>query len=117
MTSADSKLPPGFEALEPFVNPWAAAGTANRARLRLVSDEQGRTAFYNAAKDLAAPALAHLDRKTLTDLDERENRLMNLLLSLCHVALAVEAQGPDETRHGQMRAHMKITRATADHGA
>jgi hypothetical protein len=112
-----SLLPPGFEALEPFADAWAVAGTANRARLRTASGEADRLAFYNAAKDLAAPALAHLDRKPLAELDDQEKRLMNLLLGLCHVALAVEAQGPDEARHGRMRAFMKITRTTADLGA
>lgn len=114
MSGANSELPAGFEALEPFVDAWAVAGAANRARLRTMSSEVDRAAFYNAARDLVAPALAHLDRKPLDGLDDREKRLMNLLLSLCHVALAVEAQGPDEVRHGRMRAHMKITRATAD---
>ena len=46
--------------------------------------------------------------------DEKEERLMNLLLSLCHVAQAVEIQGDDEPKHALGRQHMKITRASAD---
>lgn len=112
--SANSLLPPGFEPLEPFVESWAVAGAANRAQRRLESSESERVAFFNAAKELAPTALAHLDRKPLNEFDEQEQRLMNLLLSLCHVAQAVEIQGDDEPRHALGRQYMKITVASAD---
>lgn len=107
-------LPARFEALEPFVGSWAVAGSANRAQRRSESTEGERLAFYEAAKDLAPAALEFLDQKALQDFDEREHRLMNLMLSLAHVALAVEAQGSDEARHAESRRYMKITRAPAD---
>lgn len=71
-------------------------------------------AFFNAAKDLAAPALEVLDRKPLREFDAREKRLMSLLLSLVHVALAVEIQAEDEPRHAKGARHMRITRASSD---
>jgi hypothetical protein len=107
-------LPTGFELLEPFVESWAVAGSANRAHRRLASSESERIAFYDAAKDLLAPGLAHLDRKAVGQFDEKEKRLMNLLLSFCHVSLAVEVQGDDEAKHGRGRQHLKITKASAD---
>jgi len=114
MNGTNCQLPSGFEALEPFVESWAVNGAANRSHRRLVSSESERVAFFNAAKDLAPTALSYLDRKPLNQFDEKEQRLMNLLLSLCHAALAVEIQGDDEPKHAQGRQHMKITRASAD---
>src|SRR5688572_32846266 len=98
-----ARLPAGFEALEPFVEGWSIAGAANRAQRRNDSTPAERTAFYEAASPLAPAALEHLDRKALGAFDEGEERLMNLMLTLAHVALAVEAQGPDEARHASNR--------------
>jgi hypothetical protein len=114
MSGGHSILPPGFEALEPFVESWAVAGTANRAHRRLVSSESDRVAFFTAARDMLAAALTYLDTKPLEQFDEKEQRLMNLMLSLCHVSLAVEMQRDDEEKHARARRHMKITRAAAD---
>lgn len=114
MSVSKGLLPSGFEALEPFVESWAIEGAANRAHRRLMSSAAQRVAFFNAARDLMPAGLDFLDRKPLNQFDEKEERLMNLLLSLCHVAQAVEIQGDDEPRHALGRRHMKITRASAD---
>jgi hypothetical protein len=107
-------LPPGFETLTPFVDRFAVSGTANRAQLRDEATREEREAFHAAAKDLIAPALDLLDRKPLDQLDESEQRLLNLTLSFSHIALAVEIQGPDEERHAELRRYMRITRSPAD---
>ena len=109
-----SLLPEGYASLEPFVDRFAVSGTANRAALRTDASEKERVAFFEAAKDLIAPALDQLDRKPLGELDERERRLLDLALSFAHIALAVEIQGPDEARHARMREYMRITRSPAD---
>lgn len=109
-----TSLPAGFESLEPFVERFAISGTANRAQLRSDLGSAERTAFYEAAKDLIAPALDLLDKKPVDALDDSEQRLMDLCLSFAHVALAVEIQGPDEERHASMREYMRITRSPAD---
>jgi hypothetical protein len=114
MSDTAGLLPAGFEALEPFVASWAIDGAANRAHRRLVTSDAERVAFFNAAKELLPAGLDHLDRKPLELFDEKEQRLMNLFLSLCHVAQAVEIQGDDEPAHALGRRHMKITRASAD---
>lgn len=111
---SDALLPAGFESLAAFVEFWAKDTAAARAQQRDLSDEAGRVAFYNAAMDLVPPALALLDAKPLADFDAREQRLMNLMLSFTHVALAVELQRDDEPRHTSNRRHMHITRAPAD---
>ncbi len=109
-----TSLPAGFEALEPFVQRFAVAGTANRAQLRGDSTREERAAFHAAAKDLIAPALDLLDTRQLGALAEDEQRLLDLTLSFAHVALAVEIQGPDEERHAELRRTMRIVRSTAD---
>ncbi len=106
-------LPDGFAALEPFVARWAVPGTAARAARRGESSAEEREAFYGVAKDKLLPALAYLDGKKLEAFDAADNRLMDMMLSLAHVALAVEGLGDDEPRHAEMRRHMQITRSPA----
>jgi hypothetical protein len=114
MTGAPRLLPPGFETLEPFAARWAAPSAAERDRLRAESSEADRAAFYDACRDRAAPALAMLDRKPIDDLDERERRLLDLMLCFAHVAIAVEIQGDLEEGRTQARRHLRITRSSAD---
>jgi len=114
MSQPSSKLPPGFDALEPFAGAWAVAGANNRANARVSSTAEAREAFVAAARPLLIPALEYLDQKPLSQFDEAEQRLMNLLLTLAHVAMAVEVQGDDEPKHAQASRYMTITRAPAD---
>ncbi|HTZ69605.1 MAG TPA: hypothetical protein VMB71_03055 [Acetobacteraceae bacterium] len=114
MSGAASRLPPGFEMLEPFVDAWAIAGTRERAERRVASAAAERIAFFNAVKDILPAGLAYLDRKPLAAFDESETRLMNLLLSCAHVSLAVELQGDAEPHHAEAAHHLRITRAPAN---
>lgn len=107
-------LPAGFEALEPFADRFAVAGTAARAQRRTHSAAAERTAFFAAARDLIGPALDQLDAKPLGQLDDAERRLLDMALTFAHVALAVEVHGADEPRHAAMRECMRITRSPAD---
>ena len=109
-----SALPAGFEELEPFVAFWAVAGTANRDLRRGESSPEQRLAFFEAMRPRLQQALALLDEKRLGDLDETEQRLMNLLLSFAHVTLAVEMMDQAEPRHASFRKEMRITRSPAD---
>jgi hypothetical protein len=111
------RLPTGFEALEPFVKRWAIGGTAARDALRGSSSAQERQAFYAAAQPLLAAALDYLDARPIQQFDDKETRLMELMLSLAHIAIAVEIQQEDEPQHALARAHMRITRSPADEAA
>lgn len=113
MTAA-AVLPTAFSALEPFVENWALDGTAQRAAQRSTSSPQQRETFFAAASPLLDAALDHLDRHPLNALEPTEQRLMNLMLSLAHVALAVEIQGPDELKSAPWRDRMRINRSAAD---
>ncbi len=114
MNRRTAQLPPGFEALEPFAESWALSDAAGRAHRRSASSEADRLAFYAAALPLVPQALAYLDAKPLDRFDEKERRLMNLLLALCHVSLAVEVQGDAEAAHAEARRTLRITRAPSD---
>ncbi len=114
MSGQSSLLPRGFETLESFAKFWAAETAAERAHCRDVSDEADRLTFYNAANELIPKALAYLDEKPLNQLNESEQRLMRLVLSFGHVAMAVELQREDESKHAKNRPYMRITRAPAD---
>ena len=114
MTVKDSKLPAGFEALEPYVAEWAVKGSANRSRRRLESDADERAAFFEAARPLLEPALARLDEKPLDQFDAAEKRLMDLMLTFAHISLAGEIQGEDEPRHARDARFLTITRTPAD---
>ncbi len=114
MSVASSLLPPGFEVLEPFAGTWAVAGSNNRAQRRQESTEAERAAFYNVAKDKLADALAYLDKKPLDRFDEKEQRLMNLILCLAHVAMATEVQRDHESSHARVRRYLAITKSPAD---
>jgi hypothetical protein len=103
-------LPDGFEPLEPFVAAWAIASVSERATLRGRATAAERRAFYAVASGLLERALDYLDAKPLASLDDGEQRLMQLMLSLAHVALAEETLGDDEPEHARLRAFMPITR-------
>jgi len=107
-------LPDGFESLEFFVDRWAVKGSANRDARRTESTENERVAYFEAAKGLVPAALELLDKKPLSELNEKENRLLDMMLSFCHVSMAVEMLGKAEARHAQFRKAMPITRSPAD---
>lgn len=109
-----ARLPAGFETLEPFAELWALRTTAQRAASRSASRPEDRQAFFAAASPLLDEALALLDGKPLAALAADERRLMDLMLSLAHVALAVEIQGPDEGRSAPWRDRLRITRSATD---
>ena len=113
MSGAAAPLPPGFEALDPYVDTWALETADQRAKRRLVIPEADRLAFYEAAKPLLPKALEFLDGKPIARFNEQEARLMNLMLSLAHVSLAVEVQRANEGKHALGARHLTIVRSPA----
>ena len=109
-----TSLPADFSALEEFVASWACSSTAERAAKRTTSTPQEREALFAAASPRMEAALDYLDARPSTAFTEADWRLMDLMLSLAHVALAVEIQGPDEVASAPWRDRMRITRSTAD---
>lgn len=111
--STQTTLPAGFCALEPFVAWWAAPTLSERDTRRLDSTEEQRLEFYNAAKDLAADALAYLDSRLFAEYDEADHRLLDLMLGLIHATLAVEIEKGEEHIHARGARSMPIVRERA----
>lgn len=109
-----SLIPAPFAALEPFVAHWARDTLAGRDSARLKSTPEQRRAFYDAAGALAPEIMVFLDSRPLAGFTPGERALMNLMLSLAHVALAVELQGDDEPIHAFGARRMPIVRGHAD---
>lgn len=86
----DMSLPQGFESLAPFVAAWSKPKAADRAAQRIASNMDELKTFYEAVMAKAEEALTYLDTFDIDALPEREQRLMNLLLSLPEAANAVE---------------------------
>lgn len=107
-------LPDFHASLEPFAAAWAMPTTAERATRRSRSTPEERQAFYDAVSPVAAQILDELDQRPLTELDEKQKRLLDLVLAFGHVALAIEIQGPDEVQHSRWRDRMVVTRSPAD---
>lgn len=114
MSDQSTALPQGFEALSPFVEFWAADTAAGRAECRQVRTEADRKSFYLAARPLLPEALQYLDSKSLDALEESEQRLMQLVLSFAHIAMAEELHREKEAEHARDRHFLRITRAPAD---
>lgn len=83
-------LPSGFEALEPYVEYWAAETNDLRWDRRSRASMAQIRDFYDAMLALAEPAMVHLEAFPLGDMPDAETRLCCLLLSLAHVSIAVE---------------------------
>lgn len=102
-------LPPGFEALEPFVAQWALAGETARAAARSAACDNERENFYAAAQPLMEAALAYLDGKPIGSLDASDATLMRLMLSLANVYHSVEVLGDAEADNARMRNRLTFT--------
>jgi hypothetical protein len=104
MTNAqetEALLPPGFEALEPFVAYWARKTTDERWDQRARASMAEITAFYDAMYEAAEDAIAWLDRHNPigSELSAPAQRLAELLLALAHAAIAVEMHRQSRSPH------------------
>lgn len=111
------KLPEDFVDLEPFVERFALATTAERAARRGEATLEERQAFYDAMNGRVAAALDYLDSRPLDALTPAEKNLMNLALGFAHVTISIETQGPDESRHAELRKTMRISHSPSDAAA
>ena len=85
-----NSLPPGYENLEAYVADWNLPDSRARSGKRATTSYVAIKAFYDAILPLAPAALADLANLELGALDERQERLLKLLLSLAEIGPAVE---------------------------
>lgn len=103
------RLPKEYSTLEKFVDAWSLPDRDSRSQQRANSSAEERAEFFNATKDHVDSALAMLDRKPLHELNEQEQRLLNLLLAFAHVSLAIEIQANAESQHAKSREALRFT--------
>ena len=82
-------LPAGFSELEPFLD-WSLASESERLQKRLDSSMDEINTFYSAMLGRIEEALEYLNGFPLDQLDEPQQRLMNMALSLAEIWVAVE---------------------------
>ena len=88
-----SRLPKGFASLERWLDDWVLADSSARLDKRMRSSLEELRAFYDGMLPHAEAALAYLAQCRLGELDEAEERLLKLMLSLAEVGPAIEWYG------------------------
>jgi hypothetical protein len=91
--TASGRLPSGYEALEPFVDEWALAGSRERTEQRHTSTIEEIRGFYEAMMTVAERGLGDLSQRQLGALEPEWECLLRLFLSLAEVGPAVEWYG------------------------
>ena len=86
-------LPPGFEALSPFVGQWALDTTEQRLQARSSATMAEIRAFYEAMLPRAEAAIACIDESDLHDLPAANATLAKLVLARAQAAVAIEMHG------------------------
>ena len=86
---AGSKLPAGFEDLEPYAQ-FAIASREERFRKRFEFDMDQIRAFYDTILPRTDAIMAHLNAMDLATLPEPERRLLTMMLMLVEVSRCVE---------------------------
>ena len=84
------QLPKGFKSLEKWIDMWVLPDSQARTDQRHAVDYAEIESFYHDMLKKADKALAYLQQKQLGELDEAEERLLKLMLSLAEIGPCVE---------------------------
>ena len=87
---ADPLLPNGFDDLEAFARDWALPTERERSLQRHRASIAEIKSFYETMLERVDAAMEHLNRFAMNELPAREQRLLDLALSLAEVAPAIE---------------------------
>jgi hypothetical protein len=110
-------LPPGFAALECFVEDWVLPDAAARMTKRQASRIEDIKAFYDAMLPMGEEALAWLRDFDLGTLPPEGERLLKLMLALAEVAPAVEWYGDPRVYDGFPVERIRYLRQIPDTAA
>lgn len=85
-----SRLPADFEHLDALVDEWVLPDSRARAAKRLATPYADIRRFYDTMLAAAPAALEYLSDRRLGSLDDADERLLKLMLSLAEVGPSVE---------------------------
>ena len=110
------RLPAGFEDLEAFVDRWSVPTSHERWIKRAAMPYAEIETFYDAMLARADDATACLEQFPLDDMPEPEQRLFQLMLAMCHAAIAVEVHQAPSIRHAPQAHALRIVKGFQPHG-
>jgi hypothetical protein len=116
VSTAASRLPAGFEELEPFFDHWSTATSHERWIRRAGTPYPEIVEFYEAMFARAEEATTYLEQFPLNDMPEPAQNLFKLLLAMCHAAIAVEMHQAPTIRHAPPQHALKIEVGFQPHG-
>jgi hypothetical protein len=111
-----SALPGGFQSLDPFVPYWSGETTQMRWDRRSAATMEEIQSFYDAMLHHADAALALLQQRPLSELDEPEATLLRLLLSLASCAIAIELHGQPRAPYSPYPHGIRVLKGSAPYG-
>lgn len=112
----ERSLPEGFERLEQYVSYWGCPTTQERWDRRAAADMADIRSFYDDMLRLAQPALDSLGSRPLSELTEKEGRLLCLLLSLASCSVAVELHRQPRAPYSPFPHGVRILQGSAPFG-
>nr|WP_314434110.1 hypothetical protein [uncultured Brevundimonas sp.] len=108
-----SRLPAGFEALEPFVDAWSRDDFQARFEARFESGMDDIRAFYDVMQPRANAALEHLEQYPLDAIPAESMALFKLLMALAHVAVAVERHNQPGPKNVTWPTTLRVTQGSS----
>lgn len=110
------RLPEGFEELEPFLAHWSASTSHERWINRAAMPYPEIVRFYDAIFARAEEATAYLEQFPLNEMPRPAQNLFQLLLAMCHAAVAVEMHEAPSIRHAPAQHALQIVTGFQPHG-
>ena len=83
-------LPSEFSNLEPFCEKWLHPSEARRNEVRISSSMEEIREFYDAVLPQFEQVIQFLNQKPLTELDDKEENLLNLSFSFVEASTPIE---------------------------
>ena len=111
-----TRLPAGFEELEPFVDDWDLPTSHERWIQRNAAPYPEILRFYQAMFARADEATTLVERHPLHELPEDVARLFRLLLALTHAAIAVELHQASHAPWSPVQHGLRLEAGIQPHG-
>ncbi|HDS1695132.1 hypothetical protein HWD96_26295 [Pseudomonas putida] len=116
LTPDTTRLPDGFEELEPFLDHWDKPTSHERWIKRAAMPYPDILKFYEAMLPRADAATQYLDQFPLDEMPAPAERLFRLLLAMTHAAVAVEIHQAPSIRHARSQHALEIVTGFQPHG-